>query len=223
MNKKLAVFVSGTGSLFEAMLEQGLKVDLVLADRHCRGINEVAKKFNVPSVLILRNDFKVLRGETSQVEDSPLSKKSEFGGKSSKQEVFPPNSKQQFDRVRYTEKIIEVLDQNKIDLVAMAGFMTILSAPIFEKYKNRILNSHPSLLPLFKGDNAVADALASGNKVTGTTVHIATEKLDDEGNILAQEQVPILPNDTVETLHERIKQVERILYPKVIREYILKV
>ena len=187
MEKKLAVFVSGTGSLLEAMLEQGLKVDLVLADRPCRGIDEVAKKFNVPTELLLRADF----------------------GKS-------------FDRAAYTNKIIEILDKNKIDLVAMAGFMTILSAPIFEKYKNRILNSHPSLLPLFKGDNAVADALASGNPITGTTIHVATEKLDD-GDFLAQEQVPILPNDTVETLHERIKQVERVLYPKVIREYLLHI
>ena len=184
---KLAVFVSGTGSLLEAMLEQGLKVDLVLADRPCRGIDEVAKKFNVPTELVLRTDF-----------GKPI------------------------NRENFTEKIIEVLEKYQIDLVAMAGFMTILSAPIFEKYKNRILNSHPSLLPLFKGDNAVADALASGNTVTGTTIHIATENLDD-GEFLAQEQVPILPGDTVEILHERIKQVERVLYSKVIKYYLLKI
>ncbi|MEI8337523.1 MAG: phosphoribosylglycinamide formyltransferase [bacterium] len=185
-NKKLAIFVSGTGSLLEAMLEQGLKVDLVLADRPCRGIDEVAKKYNVPTEMVSRSDFKP------------------------------------FDREKFTEKIIEILDKNRIDLVAMAGFMTILSPIIFEKYKNRILNSHPSLLPLFKGDNAVADALANGNPLTGTTIHIATEKLDD-GEFLAQEQVLILPEDTIESLHERIKQVERVLYPKVIRDYILKI
>ncbi len=203
MNKKLAVFVSGTGSLLEAMLEQGLKVDLVLADRHCRGIDEVAKKFNVPTELVLRTDFRETGGESSFLEVSPL------------------GSNSKFNREKYTNKIIEVLEKNKIDLVAMAGFMTILSAPIFEKYKNRILNSHPSLLPLFKGDNAVADALASGNSVTGTTIHVATERLDD-GDFLAQEQVPILPGDTAETLHERIKEVERVLYPEVIIDYLSK-
>ena len=185
--KKLAVFVSGTGSLLEAMLKQGLCVDLVLADRRCRGFDEVTSKYNLHSELVLRSDF-----------DKP------------------------FNREKYTQKIIEILDKNKIDLVAMAGFMTILSPEIFLRYKNRILNSHPSLLPLFKGDNAVKDALMSGNVVTGTTIHIATEFLDD-GEFLAQEKVQIEEGDTVETLHERIKKVERVLYPKIIREYLLKI
>lgn len=133
-------------------------------------------------------------------------------------ELVPRNFAKDFDRTAYTEAVVAVLKKHDADLVAMAGFMTIFDPLIFEAYPDRILNSHPSLLPAFKGDSAVADALASGATETGTTIHIATPQLDD-GPILAQEKVPILPGDTVATLHERIKVVERRLYPAVIRKY----
>jgi phosphoribosylglycinamide formyltransferase-1 len=82
------------------------------------------------------------------------------------------------------------------------------------------LNTHPALLPKFKGWHAVRDALAAGETVTGCTVHLATLEVD-EGPILAQESVPVLPDDTEETLHERIKEAERRLYPRVIREQLV--
>ena len=83
----------------------------------------------------------------------------------------------------------------------------------------RALNTHPALLPAFKGWHAVRDALAAGVKVTGCTVHLVTEEVDS-GPILAQEAVPVLDDDTEETLHERIKQVERRLYPGVIERLV---
>ena len=101
----------------------------------------------------------------------------------------------------------------------MAGFGTILDKPIHDAYAGRIVNTHPALLPAFKGWHAVEEALAAGVKVTGCTVHLATLEVDD-GPILAQEAVPVLPDDTVETLHERIKEVERRLYPAVLHELI---
>jgi phosphoribosylglycinamide formyltransferase-1 len=82
-----------------------------------------------------------------------------------------------------------------------------------------VLNTHPALLPAFKGWHAVRDALGAGVKLTGTTVHIATEEVD-AGPILAQEAVKVEPDDTEETLHERIKQVERRLYPETIRIFL---
>jgi phosphoribosylglycinamide formyltransferase-1 len=97
----------------------------------------------------------------------------------------------------------------------MAGFMTVLDKPVFDAYQGRIVNTHPSLLPAFRGAHAVEDALAFGVQVTGCTVHVATVEVDD-GPILAQEAVPVLPGDTVATLHERIKEVERRLYPEVV-------
>ncbi len=124
-----------------------------------------------------------------------------------------------FDRVAYTEELVRVLVECNIDVVAMAGFMTVLSAPMFEVYEGRVLNTHPSLLPAFPGAHAVRDALAFGVKVTGCTVHIATVRMDD-GPILAQEAVPVLTDDTEATLHERIKAVERSLYPAVVGEFL---
>ena len=125
---------------------------------------------------------------------------------------------QDFDRTAYTHQVVEALKRHEIDLVVMAGFGTILSQPVHDEYPSRILNTHPALLPAFKGWHAVRDALAAGVKVTGCTVHIATLETDD-GPILAQEAVPVLADDTETTLHERIKEVERRLYPHTIREF----
>jgi phosphoribosylglycinamide formyltransferase 1 len=121
-----------------------------------------------------------------------------------------------FDRVAYTERVVDVLREHGVDLVVMAGFMTVFEKPVFDIYDGRILNTHPSLLPAFRGAHAVRDALEHGVKVTGCTVHVATMELDD-GPILAQEAVPVLPGDDESSLHERIKVVERRLYPETIR------
>lgn len=120
-----------------------------------------------------------------------------------------------FDRVAYTHEVVDVLERHEVDLVVMAGFGTILEKPVHDAYPGRIVNTHPALLPAFKGWHAVRDTLEYGAKVTGVTVHVAELEVDD-GPILAQEAVPVLPGDTVETLHERIKTVERRLYPEVI-------
>jgi len=102
-----------------------------------------------------------------------------------------------------------------IDLIAMAGFGTVVTDDLHRHFSGRVLNTHPSLLPDFKGWHAVRDALASGATTTGCTVHVATEALDD-GPILAQVAVAIAPDDDESTLHERIKSVERTLYPDVL-------
>ena len=121
-----------------------------------------------------------------------------------------------FDRDGYADLLVEILHERGIELVAMAGFGTVVPKAV-PSFRGVMLNTHPSLLPAFKGWHPVRDALAYGVKVTGTTVHIVTEELD-EGPILAQEAVAVLPGDTEETLHERIKQVERRLYPQTIKE-----
>ncbi len=123
------------------------------------------------------------------------------------------------DRLEFTHLVVDALDRHRVDLVVMAGFMTILDKPVFDAFGDRVLNTHPSLLPSFPGAHAVVDALAAGVKVTGCTVHIATPEVD-RGPILAQEAVPVLPGDTVDTLHERIKAVEHRLYPETIRRFL---
>lgn len=120
-----------------------------------------------------------------------------------------------FDRLNYTKEVVAALAVHDLDLVAMAGFGTILAEPMHEAYAGRMVNTHPALLPSFKGWHAVRDALAFGAKVTGCTVHVVTLEVDD-GPILAQAAVPIHDHDTEASLHERIKEVERELYPDVI-------
>ena len=122
-----------------------------------------------------------------------------------------------FDRAAYTEEVVRVLKDAGVGTVAMAGFMTVLAPSAFATFPDRILNTHPSLLPAFPGAQAVRDALAFGVKVTGCTVHLATERVD-HGPILAQEAVTVRPDDDEASLHERIKSVERRLYPEVIEE-----
>ncbi len=132
----------------------------------------------------------------------------EFGG-------FGPS----FDRDGFTESVTSVLEGSSIDVVAMAGFGTVLGQAVHSAYPGRILNTHPALLPAFPGWHAVADALAAGVPETGTTVHLATLEMD-AGPILAQAVVPVLAGDTEAALHERIKTVERTLYPDTIRTFV---
>ncbi|MDA8075076.1 MAG: phosphoribosylglycinamide formyltransferase [Actinomycetota bacterium] len=120
-----------------------------------------------------------------------------------------------FQRARYTEALTDALVARGVDVVAMAGFGTVLTERVHDAFDGRILNTHPSLLPAFPGWHAVADALAAGVTTTGCTVHVATPEVD-AGPVLAQEEVPVLPGDTESTLHERIKRVERRLYPATI-------
>jgi phosphoribosylglycinamide formyltransferase-1 len=178
---RIAVLASGSGTILDAILAEGIPVEVVVVDRPC-GATGVATRHGVAAVLVER---------TSYGDD--------------------------FDRAAYTDRVLAVLADHRIDLVVMAGWGTIFAPSVFEAYAGRIVNTHPALLPAFKGWHAVRDALAYGVKVTGCTVHVATAEVD-EGPILAQEAVEVRPDDTEETLHERIKAVERRLYVKTIRE-----
>lgn len=122
-----------------------------------------------------------------------------------------------FDRDAYARKVVDVLGEHDIELVAMAGFGTVLGSPIFDEFGDRIINTHPALLPAFPGWHAVRQALTYGVKVTGCTIHVATPTVDD-GPILAQEAVLVEPTDDEASLHERIKVVERRLYVDTIKK-----
>ncbi|HLI43616.1 MAG TPA: phosphoribosylglycinamide formyltransferase [Acidimicrobiales bacterium] len=121
-----------------------------------------------------------------------------------------------FDREGYTATVVHALGRREVALVAMAGYGTILGRSMLEAFPGRVVNTHPSLLPAFKGWHAVEAALDAGVAETGCTVHLATLEVD-EGPILAQERVPVLPGDSPERLHERIKEVERRIYPAALR------
>jgi phosphoribosylglycinamide formyltransferase 1 len=180
---RLGVLASGSGTILEAILADGLPVVVVVVDRPCRA-TEIAAAAGVTALVIERDSF---------------------GG--------------DFDRAGYSEKVVAALHEHGVELAVMAGFGTIFAQPFFDAFDGRVLNTHPALLPSFKGWHAVRDALSYGVKVTGCTVHVATLEVD-HGPILAQRAVDVLPGDTEATLHERIKEVERSLYVQTIRQVV---
>ena len=121
------------------------------------------------------------------------------------------SSREDFER-----EIQKRLDQYKIDLIALAGFMRILTPLFIRNYKHRIMNLHPALLPSFPGTNAVKQALMYGVKFTGCTVHFVDEGVDT-GPIILQAVVPIYDTDTEESLLERIHKEEHRIYPEAVR------
>ncbi len=179
---RLAVLLSGSGTIFRSILDADLAVTAVVADRPCAAL-DIARERGVPVELIDRREY------------------GGFGG--------------DFDRAAFSSALAAALVERQIDLVAMAGFGTVLGQPVHDAYPGRILNTHPSLLPAFPGWHAVRDALAAGVAQTGCTVHVATLEMD-AGPILAQQAVRIVAGDTEESLHEAIKVTERQLYPEII-------
>jgi phosphoribosylglycinamide formyltransferase-1 len=177
----VAVLVSGTGTILQAIVDAEVPVALVASDRPCPGLDAAAAA-GIPTELVERDRFDAA-----------------------------------FDRDAYDRRLVATLERHEIDLVAMAGFGTILGAPVHEAYGGRLLNTHPALLPAFRGWHAVRDALAYGVKVTGCTIHVAGLEVDT-GTILAQEAVAVLDDDTEATLQERIKEVERRLYPATLHQ-----
>jgi phosphoribosylglycinamide formyltransferase 1 len=115
----------------------------------------------------------------------------------------------------YDAQLVDSMRGAEVDLVCLAGFMRLLSAEFIREFPQRILNIHPSLLPAFPGLNAQAQALSHGVKVTGCTVHFVDEDLDS-GPIVAQAAVPVLNDDTVESLSERILMEEHRIYSEAI-------
>lgn len=120
------------------------------------------------------------------------------------------------DRPTWEAELTERVASHRPDAVVLAGFMRILSARFLSRWPDRVLNTHPSLLPAFRGAHAVADALAHGVKITGSTVHLVDEQVD-HGPIVAQRPVEVRDDDTEATLHERIKAIEHQLLPTCVR------
>jgi len=119
-------------------------------------------------------------------------------------------------REAFDDTMQEMLERHNVEIVCLAGFMRLLSPTFVAAWQGRLLNIHPSLLPAFKGAHAVRDALQAGVKETGCTVHLVTDELD-AGPILLQAKVPVLSDDTEETLHFRIHEVEHRIYPQALK------
>lgn len=127
-----------------------------------------------------------------------------------------------FDRSVYADpeaadaRMVEIMREAGAEYLVMAGYMRRLTPVVLDAYPNHVLNLHPALLPSFKGAHAIQDAWDAGVKVTGVTVHFANEEYD-KGPIIAQRAVPVLEDDTMDSLEERIHATEHELYPQVLR------
>ena len=186
---RLAVFASGGGTNFQAILdaiEAGrlpARVVLCVSDRPTAGALERARRHGIPTAVLAPKDY-----------PSP--------------EVFG-------------EALLEVLRAHDVELVALAGYLKKIPDNVVAAYRNRILNIHPSLLPAFGGPGMygrrVHEAVLNyGVRWTGATVHLVDEEYD-HGPIVLQEPVPVLPDDTPETLAARVLEVEHRLYPEALR------
>ncbi|MFB2530971.1 phosphoribosylglycinamide formyltransferase [Paracoccus sp. p4-l81] len=123
------------------------------------------------------------------------------------------------DRAAFEAALAEYIDVAEPDVICLAGFMRILTPDFVRRYQGRMLNIHPSLLPKYPGLDTHARALAAGDRIAGATVHLVTEELDN-GPILGQVRVPILPDDTEATLAARVLRGEHMLYPQVLRRFV---
>ena len=174
----IGVLVSGQGTNLQALLDAGLPVVAVAANRRDAYALERAREAGVPTA-------------TFSLDCHP-------------------------DRTERDLLMATWLEEHSVELVVLAGYMHLLTRPFLDRFPDRIVNVHPSLLPAFPGAHAIADALAAGVATTGVTIHVVDEGLDT-GPILLQERVPVEPQ---ETLEERIHAVEHRLLPEVVRSLI---
>ena len=114
-----------------------------------------------------------------------------------------------------------VLDDHRIGTIALAGFMRILSSAFIDRWRGRIVNIHPSLLPKYRGLDTHQRAIDAGDKAGGCSVHLVTEELD-AGEVLGSAQVPIEPGDTPATLEQRVLAAEHELYPRILSEFVVR-
>ena len=121
------------------------------------------------------------------------------------------------NRKEFDRALIEELNRFGVEWIVLAGFMRILGTELINKYPDRVLNIHPSLLPKYPGLNAIQKAFNNAETETGVTVHFVSEGVDS-GHIILQEKVKISPEDTLETLEAKVHQVEHQIYPKAIQK-----
>lgn len=132
-------------------------------------------------------------------------------------EFVPPGKYRTKFEPEAEQRVVTLLQDAGVELVVLAGFMRMIKAPLLAAFPRRIVNIHPSLLPAFPGLDAWKQALAAGAKKTGATIHFVDSGMDT-GEIIAQREVPVLENDTPESLHARIQVAEHALYPEALRQ-----
>ncbi|MBM3243334.1 MAG: phosphoribosylglycinamide formyltransferase [Candidatus Omnitrophica bacterium] len=188
MKRNIAVFASGRGSNFVALVKaaksgrlKNVNLALLVCDNPHAPVVFKAKKLKIKVALVNPDIF--------------------------------------ITKDAFEQRIVRHLRENKISLIVLAGFMRILSSRFVSLYRNKIINIHPSLLPAFKGAQAIKDAFDYGVKITGVTVHFVDEKMD-HGPVIIQREVAISEKDTLKSLEEKIHKVEHKLYLQAINLFV---
>jgi phosphoribosylglycinamide formyltransferase-1 len=179
---KAAVFASGTGSNFEAIMKHSdlpCDIALLVCDKPQAKVIEKAQTLGI--------------------------------------EAFVFDTKKFAQRAEYEAEIVQALKKHGIEWIFLAGYMRLIGETLLQAYEGRIINIHPSLLPLYPGLDAIGQAFEAGAAETGVTIHFVDEGMDT-GPIISQETVPILENDTKAVLQKRIQEAEHRLYPEVIKQ-----
>lgn len=188
--KRIAIFASGSGSNFEALVQACEKkeinaaVVLMVCDKKKAYVCERAKNHNIDSFVFSAKNY------------------------ASKEE--------------YEAEIVKKLDEYKIDLVCLAGYMKLCGNVLLNAYEGKIINIHPALLPSFKGAHGILDAYNYGVKVFGVTVHYVDSGMDS-GKIIDQMSFHVEDNDTLETIESKIHAIEHVLYPSVVKRLVEEV
>ncbi len=176
------------------------------------GVLASGRGTNLQAIIDSINEGKLLAEIVIVISDNPKAMALERAKRANIPTAYvKPGKRSEFER-----EIIRILEENKVDLIVLAGFMRILSADFVSRFPLRIINIHPSLLPSFPGLEAQRQALEYGVKITGCTVHFVNEIVDG-GPIILQEAVPVYDDDTVESLSARILEKEHKILVEAIR------
>lgn len=187
--KKIAIFASGNGSNFQALVDASkngelqAEVHLLICDNPNAKVIERASQSGIEAFVFMPK-------------------------------TFPEKS-------AFEEKIVEALTEKEIEFIVLAGYMRLIGHTLLSAYEGKIVNIHPSLLPAFPGKGAIEQALESGRKVTGVTVHYVDEGMDT-GPIIAQKAVIITKDETLQSLEQKIHEVEHRLYPETLNKLFAK-
>lgn len=185
---------------------------------HILGILCSGRGSNMQSIMAAIDNGQIKASIGVVLTDKPEARALEHASKAGIKSICI-NRKECSSQQDFEEKLVKELKEAGVTLVVLAGFMRILSPYFVNEYKHRILNIHPSLLPSFGGAHAHRDVLAYGTKVSGCTIHFVDEGMD-HGPIILQDTVPVLDDDTEETLAARVLTKEHILYPKAIELFV---
>lgn len=177
---RIAAFASGNGSNVSKLIENGIKIDLLICNNPNAFVITRAKEIDLKCV------------------------------------VIPTKGKSALD---YETKMLEVLQENDIELILLAGYMRKIEKTLLDFYEGSIINIHPSLLPAFKGAHAIKDAYEFGVKVSGVTVHFIDSNID-EGEIIMQSAVEINENDSLESFEEKIHKAEYEVFHRAVKKVI---